>query len=66
MFTATKHEHHERSGWWINELQSLGLSVSVKKINEFNDLTEVRGLVENLKLAYYQDYKNESPQLTRI
>jgi len=55
LFTAAKDEHRERSGWWINELESLGLSV--KKTNELNDLTEIRGLVENLKQVYYQDYK---------
>ena len=33
---ATMEEHPERYGWWINELEELGLSV--KKINELNDL----------------------------
>jgi len=32
-------EHLERYGWWINELESLG--VSIKKTNEFNDLDEI-------------------------
>ena len=35
-------EHLERYGWWINELESLGLSI--KKTNEFNDLKEMRSL----------------------
>jgi hypothetical protein len=33
-------EHLERYGWWISELESLGLSI--KKTNEFNDLKEMR------------------------
>jgi hypothetical protein len=37
---AAKDEHPERYGWWINELESLGLSV--KKTNEFNDLMEIQ------------------------
>ena len=40
---ATIDEHPERFGWWIGELESLGLNV--KKINEFNNLDEMRGLV---------------------
>jgi hypothetical protein len=51
---ATMTEHPERYGWWINELESLGLSV--KKINEFNDLNEIRDLAENIKLDKYLEY----------
>jgi hypothetical protein len=54
---ATRREHPERFGWWINELESLGLSV--KKINEFNDLDEIRGLAENIKQDIYIDYKTD-------
>ena len=50
-------EHPERYGWWINELESLGLSV--KKINELNDLHEIRDLAENLKQDKYIDYKTD-------
>ena len=40
-------EHPERYGWWINELESLG--IGVKKTNEFNDLKEIRSLAEIIK-----------------
>ncbi|HYA82852.1 MAG TPA: hypothetical protein VEH06_05300 [Candidatus Bathyarchaeia archaeon] len=50
-----KMEHPERYGWWINELESLGLCV--KKTNEFNDLKEIRSLAEILKEGIYLDYK---------
>ena len=53
---ATMIEHTERYGWWINELESLGLSV--KKINEFNDMNEMRDLAEGIKHNKYLDYKD--------
>jgi hypothetical protein len=51
----TRVEHPERYGWWINELESLGLCV--KKTNEFNDLKEIRSLAEILKEGIYLHYK---------
>ena len=51
-------EHPERYGWWINELESLGLSV--KKINEFNDLDEMHDLTEIIKQDLYQHHKSDS------
>jgi hypothetical protein len=51
---ATVGEHPERYGWWINELESLGLSV--KKINEFNDLNEIRDLAEIIKQDKLSSY----------
>ena len=53
-----KDEHPERYGWWINELESLGLSV--KKTNEFNDLKEIRSLAEIIKQGFYQDHKTDN------
>ena len=50
-------EHPERYGWWINELESLGLSV--KKTNELNDLDEIRDLAEIIKQDKYIDYKTD-------
>ena len=44
---ATKEEHPERYGWWLNELESLG--ISAKRINELNDLKEISTLAENMK-----------------
>jgi len=55
---ATMIEHPERYGWWINELESLGLSV--KKINEFNDLNEIRDLAEIIKQDKYVDYNTST------
>lgn len=50
-------EHPERIGWWLNELDSLG--IRTKKINELNDLQEIRNLAQNIKQALYQDFKTK-------
>jgi hypothetical protein len=55
---ATRREHPERYGWWINELDSLG--VRVKRTNELNNLREIRSLVENIKHDLYQHDKPHS------
>ena len=55
---ATKKEHPERYGWWVNELESLG--VDVKKTNELNDLKEIRSLAEIIKQCFCQDYKTDN------
>ncbi|MGA9155137.1 MAG: hypothetical protein WBZ36_31525 [Candidatus Nitrosopolaris sp.] len=54
---ATIREHPERYWWWINELESLGLSVN--KINEFNDLDEIRDLTDIIKQDKYLDYMTD-------
>ena len=52
---AIKNEHPEKHGWWLTELQSLG--VSPKVYNELNDIQEVSNLAEILKQTFYQQYK---------
>ena len=54
---AKMEEHPERYGWWIDELESLGLSVN--KINELNDLKEIRDLAEIIKQDKYIDYSTD-------
>lgn len=53
---ATKQENPQDDDWWLNELESLG--VSVKVINDLNDIKETSNLVENLKQILYEAYKN--------
>ena len=52
---ATRNEHPERHGWWLDELESLG--ISTKRTNELNDLKELRSLTDNIKRAFYHEYK---------
>jgi hypothetical protein len=53
---STRIEYPKRYGWWINELNSLG--VAAKKMNELNDLKEISKLASNIKHALIQDYNN--------
>lgn len=41
---------------WISELESLG--IKSEKLNELNDVYEVKNLVENIKQTFYQDFKS--------
>lgn len=41
---------------FISELESLG--IRSKKLNELNDVYEVKNLVENIKQTLFQDYKS--------
>ena len=52
---AIKKECPEKYDWWLNELESLG--VSVKVLNDLNNIQEVSELTENLKQTFYQEYK---------
>ncbi len=40
----------------ISELESLG--IRTEKLNELNDVYEIRNLVDNLKQVFIQDYKS--------
>ena len=52
---ATKEEGVQRDTWWLNELESLGVSPKVQ--NEFNDIQETSNLAENLKQAFIRPTK---------
>jgi hypothetical protein len=41
---------------WISELDSLG--IKSKKLNELNDVYEVKNLVENIKQTLFQEFKS--------
>jgi hypothetical protein len=56
---ATKSEYAKRYGWWLNELDSLG--VTAKKTNELNDINEISKLTQNLKQHLYREYKHGLP-----
>jgi hypothetical protein len=53
---ATKQENLQEDTWWLNELESLGVSPKVR--NELNDIQETSSLTENLKQIFYQAYKD--------
>jgi hypothetical protein len=47
---ATKEEHPERYGWWLNELETLG--ISAKRINELNDLNEICQYQKQIRIPF--------------
>jgi hypothetical protein len=47
-------EHPERYSWWMNELDSLGISTLEK--NGINDSKEASDLTEAVKQTLYEDY----------
>jgi hypothetical protein len=58
------YQAHNGKGYWINELESLG--ISPKKINDYLNngkngeevsIAELADLVENIKQTMYQEYK---------
>ncbi|MGA9295812.1 MAG: hypothetical protein WA398_07400 [Nitrososphaeraceae archaeon] len=63
---ATKQENLQKNSWWINELESLGVSANVK--NELNNPQETSHLTEYIKHAYYQAYKEtyNDDSMTRL
>jgi hypothetical protein len=49
--TTIEKEHLEKDDWWLNKLESLG--ISAKKRNELNDPQELINLTENTKQTFF-------------
>ena len=47
-------EHPERYGWWLNELDSLGISTLEK--NGINNNREASDLTDAVKQTLYEEY----------
>lgn len=52
---STKKEHPENYGWWISELDSLG--IKRKKRNDMKDRKEITDMTENIKQTLFEEYK---------
>ena len=50
-----KAEYPEKYGWWLNELESLGINAKHKE--ELNDLTEISALAGNIKKLFFEEYQ---------
>jgi hypothetical protein len=48
-------DHPEKKGWWLSELNSLGVNLEI--IKEFNDTQLLSNFTENIKQAFFQGYK---------
>ncbi len=53
-------EHPEREGWWLNELDTLGIDTENNNNNELSDKQENSNLVETIKQTLLEDYKQTS------
>jgi hypothetical protein len=54
-------EHPEKNGWWINELDSLGLDTK-SNLNELKDKQDNIDLVEAIKQTFIEEYKQTYDQ----
>ena len=55
MMMSNKKEHPENYGWWISELDSLG--IKRMKRNDMKDRKEITDLAKNIKQTFFQKYK---------
>jgi hypothetical protein len=49
-------EHPEKNGWWINELESLGVDTE-NNANELKDKQDNSDLAEAIKQTLVEEYK---------
>jgi len=49
-------EHSDKNGWWINELQSLGVDTK-NNASELKDKQDTGNLVEAIKQTLIEEYK---------
>jgi hypothetical protein len=57
----TKVEHPEKHGWWLNELESLG--INTRGDSQLKDFKKTRELTTDIKQMFYEEYQkafNES------
>jgi hypothetical protein len=54
-------EHPEKNGWWINELESLGVDTK-DNTNELKDKQTNSDLVEAIKQEFMEEYKQTYDQ----
>jgi hypothetical protein len=54
-------EHPEKNGWWVNELDSLGIDTKSNP-NELKDKQDNSDLVEAIKQTFIEEYKQTYDQ----
>jgi hypothetical protein len=53
---ATKKEYPEKYGWWITELNSLGINTETKN-EELRDVQALENLTDEVKQNFIHEYK---------
>jgi hypothetical protein len=61
MFDDVLQEHPEKNGWWINELESLGVDTK-NNANELKYKQDNSELVESIKQMIIEEYKQNYHQ----
>jgi hypothetical protein len=54
---ASKNGYPEKYGWWISELNSLGINTEAKN-EELMDIQALENLTDNIKQNFIHEYKN--------
>jgi hypothetical protein len=54
---AIKKDYPEKYGWWISELNSLGINTEAKD-EELTDIQALEDLTDNIKQNFIHEYKN--------
>jgi hypothetical protein len=48
-------EHPEKHGWWLNELESLG--INTKEESQLKDFEKTSELTTDIKQMFYEEYQ---------
>ena len=61
LYDVPQEEHSEKDGWWINELESLGVDTK-GNANESTNKEDNSDLVEAIKQTFMEEYKQTYDQ----
>jgi hypothetical protein len=48
-------EHPEKHGWWLNELESLG--INIREESQLKDFEKTSELTMDIKQMFYEEYQ---------
>ena len=57
---STIKEYPEEYGWWVNELDSLG--IKEEKRDDKSNKQQLKDFAENIKQCLYKEYKSQDNQ----
>ena len=57
LLMAIKKDYPEKCGWWISELNSLGVNTEAKD-EELTDIRALEDLTDNIKQNFIHEYRN--------
>jgi hypothetical protein len=48
-------EHPEKHGWWLNELESLG--INTREVSQLKDFKKTTELTTDIRQMFYEEYQ---------